>query len=495
MDVFGTVITSGTLILQFLGACADFDDAARRLQAEFDWDLRALEAVQTYFQQRASQSANNELAPKDAALLDRTATYLEDLVSKVQRSLGKIERKGFVGKVVNRGLWIARQADLKEMQQEVHNWTTRFHVRVLGLPEELRTVIPVANESEAPAVIKANDKLRNFVQTATSIKQARAKEMWLENSDKVTSEIVSWGSASFLPLPLDGEQLILSSREIPPDVMDGTKIFEDLKSDLGMLAAALNCLDPAVDLRLLKVEYYLYHAKSRQFLFVHKAPRPTIAMLKLQDAVDCDCFPNTKSPLNERLKIAVQLAEAILFLHSAGFVHKNVTSPSVTMLEWSDSPSQNVASGPNLQNAYLMGFDLIRDIEARTYQEGAIEETHSDPNWVWNFGIYQHPDRLVGAKSLRYTKTHDIYSLGVLLLEIGLWQPLKAALQRLDKGKSTSWADDLLKIVPKLASRVGRRYQEVVAWCLALDGKSIVKEDDFVNHVLKPLEEIVNSIS
>jgi hypothetical protein len=40
-----------------------------------------------------------------------------------------------------------------------------------------------------------------------------------------------------------------------------------------------------------------------------------------------------------------------------------------------------------------------------------------------NLDYYQHPDKRYD-RSIRYSRSHDIYSLGCVLLEIGLWKPL-----------------------------------------------------------------------
>lgn len=39
----------------------------------------------------------------------------------------------------------------------------------------------------------------------------------------------------------------------------------------------------------------------------------------------------------------------------------------------------------------------------------------------WERCLYQHPDR-IGSISKDYIMQHDIYSLGVCLLELGLWE-------------------------------------------------------------------------
>jgi hypothetical protein len=44
------------------------------------------------------------------------------------------------------------------------------------------------------------------------------------------------------------------------------------------------------------------------------------------------------------------------------------------------------------------------------------------PNDI-NLDYYQHPDKRWNP-SIRFSRSHDIYSLGCVLLEIGLWKPL-----------------------------------------------------------------------
>lgn len=488
------MITAGDLILKVLNACAAFSEDAISLGAQFDYDLHVLKNMQNFFQLKIAHSPNNQLVPDDAALLERTTDYLDHLFSRVQHNLRKIDRKGLRG-IVNRGLWLKNQAELKEMMEEVFKWTKRFEIRVLGLAPPLWDVLPSAHDVETPPVISSNNKLRNFLAVPSSAKEMRAKELWLDHSDELASEITSWGSASFLPLLNDGKQLIFASRKAPPDALPGQPHFEKLKADMGVLAAALNCLDPGADVRLLKVESYFFHADSEQFLFVQLPPHSTSSMMTLEDAIDSDPFSTAKSTLDQRLKLAVKLAEAVLFLHAAGFVHKNITSSAVVVFQRFDTLSTPTSSHSYIENAFLMGFDLIREVEAKTYKEGFVRKNYEDPRWMWNFGIFQHPDRLEERAIPRYTKTYDIYSLGVLLLEIGLWEPLSAVVREINRDTPGNWKESLLGSLSALGPRTGERYQRIVRWCLTVDGDCIVKEDDFVKLVLDPLESMANSMS
>jgi len=495
MDVFATVLTAGGLILQFLDACSAYSDEAKSLKTRFDWDIRVLEVINNYFKQRHTQKADQQLTPEDAELLERTASYLDGFVAKVQKTLRKIERKGWLHDGVKQIMWITRRADLKEMEKEIFEWTKRFDVRVLGLPLVLRSIIPTAaagDEVRPPAVVRSNNRLKEFLVLASNAKQTRVKDMLLEPPDELASQITLRSDISFQPLQYGTEQIIFASRRVPPERVPGTPDFQSMVSDMGELAAALNCLDPAADIRLLKVEFYFHHADSNQFLFAQKPPYPTTSMMTLEEMISGDPFPKVEAPLNERLKLAHKLAEAVFFLHAAGFLHKNITSSSVVALRRSDSPPGEII--PDIDDSYLMGFDLIRGTEAITAQEGAVKENEEQRS-IWDFDVFQHPDRLRGKSSPRYIKTYDVYSLGVVLLEVGLWEPLGRVAKDLRKEDPSGWARELSEIVPQIGARAGEKYQSLVAWCLDLKGDHIVKDSEFVQEVLDPLEDIVNALS
>jgi hypothetical protein len=78
---------------------------------------------------------------------------------------------------------------------------------------------------------------------------------------------------------------------------------------------------------------------------------------------------------------------------------------------------------------------VIDDIleETKEYGSGLSEEARyrpMGPRHMQNkypndasLDYYQHPDKRWNSM-IRYSRAHDIYSLGCVLLEIGLWEPL-----------------------------------------------------------------------
>lgn len=82
----------------------------------------------------------------------------------------------------------------------------------------------------------------------------------------------------------------------------------------------------------------------------------------------------------------------------------------------------------------------------------------------------------------------DIYTLGLVLLEIGLWK----VLQTYHRPHYTAdrWRDKIVRerLVPGLGSKVGRRYREVVDKCLG------VSEELSAMEAAKLMEEVVTDL-
>ncbi|KAI1861561.1 hypothetical protein JX265_009528 [Neoarthrinium moseri] len=110
--------------------------------------------------------------------------------------------------------------------------------------------------------------------------------------------------------------------------------------------------------------------------------------------------------LSRVLRLARQLTEAISFIHTCEFVHKNIRPE--TILSFMDEESHNRAFG----STYLLGFDSFRNVNFHTMRGG---------DTAWERNLYRHPFRQGLLAHDKYTMQHDVYSLGVCLLEIGLW--------------------------------------------------------------------------
>ncbi|KAH7128484.1 hypothetical protein B0J11DRAFT_613687 [Dendryphion nanum] len=120
----------------------------------------------------------------------------------------------------------------------------------------------------------------------------------------------------------------------------------------------------------------------------------------------------SKLPLGSRFLTARALAATLLTIHTSGWVHKNITSRGILLL-----PSSTTDPSPL---PYLVGWDVARPLEAGTSLHALFE---LEPN------LYRHEQRF-GQPTAKFANEHDIYALGVVLLEIGLWKTMSAVFAR-----------------------------------------------------------------
>ncbi|KAJ3526773.1 hypothetical protein NM208_g4361 [Fusarium decemcellulare] len=131
------------------------------------------------------------------------------------------------------------------------------------------------------------------------------------------------------------------------------------------------------------------------------------------------------APWDFRLRLSRDLVIAVYSTNSAKYVHKNIRPDTVVVLSGATKHGAARTSAPtsghgqefpfsDLGSAYLMGWHKLR-------KQDAVTSYIVDEDWTKNF--YRHPNRQGLHAQDRYETKHDVYSLGVCLLEIGLWQP------------------------------------------------------------------------
>ncbi|KAK6353612.1 hypothetical protein TWF696_005575 [Orbilia brochopaga] len=162
--------------------------------------------------------------------------------------------------------------------------------------------------------------------------------------------------------------------------------------------------------------------------------------------------------LSRRLKIAKDLARSINYLHMFGYVHKNIRPANIIVFKDQES---------DMGTAFLVGFEDVRPEDGRS-QTGGDDDLEKN--------IYRHPSRQGIQPRSYYVVQHDIYSLGVCLLEIGLWRPLKGILEGISPrmfGESSDEPDRpsvksrlLYHAREILPSYMGSNYAKIIETCL-----------------------------
>ena len=177
----------------------------------------------------------------------------------------------------------------------------------------------------------------------------------------------------------------------------------------------------------------------------------------------------TTISLSDKVDMACELAKAVNYIQVFGFVHKDIRPE--TILTFRDIESVEATTSSSI---FLVGFDKFRREEGQSYFRG-------DEDWEKN--LYRHPSRQGYTLGEQYSMQHDIYSLGVCLLEIGLWvsfvtydertrtptpsPALNISQERVEIGTPLALKQFLVSLArQKLPTCMGRKYCRIVETCL-----------------------------
>ena len=166
--------------------------------------------------------------------------------------------------------------------------------------------------------------------------------------------------------------------------------------------------------------------------------------------------PTARPSIGSRFLTARALTSTLLETHASGWVHGNLQSRSVVMLPRSLSDLE--------LSPFLVGWGVLQPLEGTHF---ALE-----PN------LYRHHDRF-GRPFSEYGNGHEIYSLGVVLLELGLWRTMEIIFaRRLEKTPifDVSQQQDLFNRIHntvldwansiEIEREMGKVYAQVVLKCL-----------------------------
>ena len=167
-----------------------------------------------------------------------------------------------------------------------------------------------------------------------------------------------------------------------------------------------------------------------------------------------------------RLNFARAMAETMLELHTAGWLHKAIRTDNVLLCNLDDALWPNPES---FQGPFLAGYMFARENDPREISDEVASSPETD--------LYRHPSAL-GEARLSFRPEFDLYALGMVLLEIGLWKNLKEILPTIHEKlrlKHLYGIEDVLhklddggkdSIVKQLRFSNGQNYCDAVSLCL-----------------------------
>ncbi|KAJ9664394.1 hypothetical protein H2198_000323 [Neophaeococcomyces mojaviensis] len=156
-------------------------------------------------------------------------------------------------------------------------------------------------------------------------------------------------------------------------------------------------------------------ANSQSYQLVYNWPLncdPKVKPRSLRDYLDSRLLPS----LTDRIQLARDLASSIFLFHTANWLHKNICSDNIIFF------SSDPASPKALESPYIVGFEYSR-LDA---EDQPSERYEKDPE----LDIYRHPEYM-NIPQPRFRKNFDIYSFGLVLVEIAKWRPLKYVYKRI----------------------------------------------------------------
>lgn len=254
----------------------------------------------------------------------------------------------------------------------------------------------------------------------------------------------------------------------------------------------------------LRILGWLADRRRAKFGFVYEVPQPKLTtsvlggalrrpqtlMSYLQHGGDTD---SANMPcLEDRYRLAINLASNVLHTHAKGVTHRNINSNSVVFMEdGALSPESKPWKEGVIRKPFLVSWDQSADDATVTQSEMLVSS------------LYRHPDVERGSRST-FRPAFDIYSLGLILLEIGLWMPIhkfwktKYTLVDFQKRLQTVYTK-------KMAGKCGKAYMAAVHYCLHAadstdtetsptrqpsgESQQAKQQTDFYWKVLKPVEK------
>jgi hypothetical protein len=187
----------------------------------------------------------------------------------------------------------------------------------------------------------------------------------------------------------------------------------------------------------------------------------------------------SKLSLRQRFISARTLAASVLDVHTSGSMHSNITSDNITMLPRN-----------------------LNDAEPSPYMLGWGVGSHTtDASSLLGPNLYRH--RTQFGQNVRTLSTEqDIYSLGVVLLEIGLWTTMSTVFIKLlqttprfglkeEKAVFSKVNRVILDLAysPDLRREMGERYAVVVQRCLGWSHEDVAGSLlEFRKHIVDALD-------
>ncbi|KAK7910734.1 hypothetical protein PG985_013215 [Apiospora marii] len=418
-------------------------------------------SIQITVIQRVARFMNHDYCRAMDETLAQLHTKLSAVVTEVQKIAVPDEnpRPGIwvFGQAVDKWRYVRVKSTLSTISKEMEEWQTRFNILWMLLPrmdnpiidEQLRCVKEQSREANATYGPGSHSSWRSEplssaqgVRAALRAPRDQQTKVFMPTID-MESQPLLYSSARVARQGPGSDWYVIDSVRCPPGTdpdafdLDVRQLAHRFKhadpSAFGLLTCrgAMRIVDPYTQ-RLASCELVFYKPRNMEVL---------------QSLRQCLLNSSGAASLNRRLSVARELVKSISFVHTFDFVHKNVRPESVLLFEEANARRRCAT--------FLVGFEGFRRADGATAMLG---------DTLWHKDTYRHPSRQGVFPNEYYKMQHDIYSLGVCLLEIGLWE---------------SFVDYDDKLVPQ----PGRHIAAMRGWLVANGRGQQMRISDFKDYV------------
>ncbi|KAJ2965513.1 hypothetical protein NQ176_g10579 [Zarea fungicola] len=342
--------------------------------------------------------------------------------------------------------------DLKELVRPDEFDETRVVTAILNGMDRRLSLVPIQQTDQgSPATLLALAAQLKIIQeedvltAAQRVNHIDASSLELFGDPKDTD---GWCLGSYEAEGQVPEQILLEWKGIKANSSVKSELVTRIQA-LGTLLATPNAAEFHRMICLGIFDDTAYERRSnggRRIALVYRLPKSIdTEPVSLLDLIKVARDNGTRPALGERFELAYKLTSAISLFHATNWIHKSFRSDCILF-----------GSGRLITEPYIIGFQFSRPAT------GSSVETR--PMGVPELDMYYHPDVSDG-----WTKVRELYSLGVVLLEIALWRPVfrpEFKGLRMQHMSQFIIEDVNDKLGEELVGMVGRVYLDAVKACL-----------------------------
>lgn len=254
-------------------------------------------------------------------------------------------------------------------------------------------------------------------------------------------------------------KILIEWREYARKVQGDKKKHEDLFDRMRRLVALLQVAKPDAFLSL-QCRGFFHDAARTRFGIVYDLPSYTEisgekVLVTLEELIKRDrkkTAVETHPLLDRKFELAHAIVRAVEGFHQAGWLHRDLNSRNIVFERSNDLISTAI------RHPHIIGLRHSRPDDRFGFTDGTPDS---------GMEHFQHPTyRTVGYG---FKQEYDYYSVGIILLEIGLWKSVTDWTTKWKVEPEQVRMNLLTSVVPLLGITMGALYEEAVQACLSVE--------------------------